>query len=315
MVGGGRGRRRCGLAFRLICNHSAWVAPSELAVKQSTGGGGEAAAGDAGGELAAPRVLVVAGSDPSGGAGLQADLRTLHALGAYATTALTAITVQDTRTVHAVSPVDPFLVERQMQVALDDVGADCIKLGMLATRTTVELVARVCETRARSVPLVLDPVLVSSSGQPLLEVEGHRTLIDRLLPQCALLTPNAPEAEVLTGRAVESEADMHRAADVLLMMGQPAVLLTGGHLPGDSVVDLLRTADGLERRFEAPRRTGSFHGTGCVLASAVAAGLAAGLTLENSVERAHAAVARALRTALRVGSGSASLWIGERPVV
>jgi hydroxymethylpyrimidine/phosphomethylpyrimidine kinase len=255
-----------------------------------------------------PRVLVLAGSDPSGGAGLQADLRVLHALGAYPTSVVTAITVQDTRRVHEVSPVDAFLVEQQMLAVLDDVGADCIKIGMLATRATVELVARTCESRARGIPVVLDPVLVSSSGAELLEVAGHATLIQRLLPQCALVTPNAPEAELLTGVSVTREADLHRAADAFLMMGQPAVLITGGHLPGDVVVDLLRTADGLERRFESPRRAGVFRGTGCTLASAIAAGLATGHTLESSVERAHDLVARALSTALPMGKGGLSLW-------
>jgi hydroxymethylpyrimidine/phosphomethylpyrimidine kinase len=262
-------------------------------------------------ERTTARVLVVAGSDSSGGAGIQADVKTLHALGVYPMTAVTAITVQDTLRVHEVSPVDPFLVERQMLAALDDIGADCIKIGMLATRITVELVTRVCETRARGIPIVLDPVMLSTSGFPLLEVEGHSALIRRLLPLCALITPNAPEAELITGISIKSEADLHLAADRLLLMGQAAVLITGGHLPGDVVVDLLRTADGFERRLESPRLPLDAHGTGCVLASAVAAGLAQGFTLETAVERAHAVVQEAIRSASILGSGRAFLTPAE----
>jgi hydroxymethylpyrimidine/phosphomethylpyrimidine kinase len=262
-------------------------------------------------ERTTARVLVVAGSDSSGGAGIQADVKTLHALGVYPLTAVTAITVQDSERVHDVSPVDPFLVERQMLAALDDIGADCIKIGMLATRVTVELVTRVCETRARGIPIVLDPVLLSTSGFPLLEVEGHSTLIRRLMPLCALITPNAPEAELITGLPVKSEADLHLAADRMLLMGQTAVLITGGHLPGDVVVDLLRTADGFERRFESPRLPLDPHGTGCVLASAVAAGLAQGYTLETAVERAHRVVQEAIQSASLLGRGRAFLTPAE----
>lgn len=261
-----------------------------------------------------PRVLVVAGSDPSGGAGVQADLQVLQAFGVYGTSAVTALTVQDTQRVHEVLAVDAFLVERQMQVVLDDIGANCVKIGMLARRSTVELVARVCEDRIRGVPIVLDPVMVSSSGHELLEVEAHATLIRRLLPLSALITPNAPEAELITGVEIREEAHMHQAADRLLMMGQPAVLITGGHVPGDVVVDLLRTADGLERRFEAPRLPDTPHGTGCALATAIAAGLAHGYTLESAVDQAHAFVHTAIINAPRLGRGRRCMHAGPGPV-
>jgi len=210
-----------------------------------------------------------------------------------------------------VFPVDPFLVERQLETVLEDVGADCIKIGMLARRATVELVTRVLERKARGIPIVLDPVLISSSGHELLELDGHATLIQRLMPSCALVTPNAPEAELLTGVEIKEEAHMYQAADRLLLMGQPAVLITGGHLPGETVVDLLRTADGLERRFEAPRRPESPHGTGCAMASAIAAGLAHGFTLESAVDRAHAFVHEAIDRALRLGRGRLLLGMGR----
>jgi len=260
--------------------------------------------------VAPPRVLVVAGSDPSGGAGLQADLKALQALGAYATSVVTALTVQDTARVHEVVPVDPWVVERQMAAVLDDVGADAIKIGMLARRDTVELVCRLCESKARGIPIVLDPVLTSSSGHELLEVSGHSALIQRLMPLCALVTPNAPEAELLTGIPVREEAHLHLAADRLLLMGQSAVLITGGHLPGDRVVDLLRTADGLERRFESPRLPDTPHGTGCALASAIAAGLGHGYTLESAVEQAHDFVHAAIARAFRPGRGRRCLHYG-----
>jgi hydroxymethylpyrimidine/phosphomethylpyrimidine kinase len=258
-----------------------------------------------------PRVLVVAGSDPSGGAGLQSDLKVLQAFGVYGTSAVTALTVQDTVRVHEVSAVDPFLVERQLETVLDDVGADCIKIGMLARRATVELVTRVLERKARGIPIVLDPVLISSSGHELLELDGHAALIQRLMPLCALVTPNAPEAELITGLKITEEAHLYQAADRLLLMGQPAVLITGGHLMGETVVDLLRTADGLERRFEAPRRPESPHGTGCAISSAVAAGLAHGFTLESAVERAHAFVHEAIDRAVRLGRGRLLLGTGR----
>jgi hydroxymethylpyrimidine/phosphomethylpyrimidine kinase len=256
-------------------------------------------------------VLVIAGSDPTGGAGLQSDLKVVHALGAYGTSAITALTVQDTLRVHQVCPIDPFLVEQQLETVLDDVGADCIKIGMLARRATVELVTRVLERKARGIPIVLDPVLVSSSGHEMLEVDGHDTLIRRLMPMCALVTPNAPEASLITGLDITEEAHLYQAADRFLLMGQAAVLITGGHLGGDTVVDLLRTVDGLERRFESPRWPESPHGTGCAMASAVAAGLAHGYTLESAVERAHAFVHDAIVRSIRMGKGRLILQPGH----
>jgi hydroxymethylpyrimidine/phosphomethylpyrimidine kinase len=255
------------------------------------------------------RVLVIGGSDPTGGTELQSDLKTVHALGAYGTSVVTALTVQDTARLHEIIAMDPFAVERQMEVVLDDMGADCVKIGMLVRRATVELVTRVCASRARGIPIVLDPVLVSSSGgHQLLEVEGHSALIERLMPLCALVTPNAPEAELITGIEIREEAHMHLAADRLLMMGQSAVLITGGRLQGDVVVDLLRTADGLERRFEAPRQLETPRGIGCTLASAIAAGLAHGFTLESAVQRAHDFVQNAIANAVRLGRGMPSIY-------
>lgn len=261
------------------------------------------------------RVLLVGGSDSSGCAGLQADLRVLNAHSVFGMTAVTAVTAQDSRSVHQVSPVPAQLVERQMTAVLDDMGADCIKIGMLASALAVELVARVLETRCRAIPTVLDPVLASSSGAPLLDAEGLATLRDRLMPQCALVTPNVAEAARLVGISVCSEGDLHAAADHFLLVGQSAVLVKGGHLQGSSVVDLLRTVDGLERRFESERQPESPRGTGCALASAIAAGLAQGHTLENAVARAHSFVAARIRQAIVLGAGAPCLlgWPSATP--
>lgn len=252
------------------------------------------------------RVLSIAGSDSGGGAGIQADIKTVTALGGYAMTAITALTAQSTLGVEEVSLVDPLMVERQIEVVLDDLGADAIKIGMLATKLTIELVARQLERRARSIPVVLDPVMVATSGDRLLEPAGSQALLERLLPISALVTPNVPEAMALTQVEIRTPDDLGRAADRLLLLGANAVLLKGGHLEGDVVVDLLRTADGAEHRFEGERQAvRATHGTGCTLSAAVATGLAQGMTLESSVGRAIEFVREAMRWAVPLGRGAA----------
>jgi hydroxymethylpyrimidine/phosphomethylpyrimidine kinase len=254
------------------------------------------------------RVLVVAGSDPSGGAGIQADVKTITALGGYASTAITALTAQNTLGVYGVAPVDPDFVEMQMSAVLDDVGTDAVKTGMLHSRWIIEAVVRKLRTLSRSFPVVFYPVLVSGSGTSLLDKEGRLALVKHLLPAATLLTPNAPEAAALTGIEVTSIEGMSHAADRVLLMGPEAVLIKGGHVVGDTVVDLLRTADGLERRFESQRISGrAMHGTGCALASAVAVGLAEGMTLEGAIQEARDYVLEAIRTAPSYGSGAGVL--------
>jgi len=254
------------------------------------------------------RVLIVAGSDSSGGAGIQADVKTVTALGGYASTAVTALTAQNTLGVHGIAPVDPDFVDLQMRVVLEDIGTDAVKTGMLHSRWTIEAVVRRLRTLSRSVPVVVDPVLLSGTGTPLLDRDGRVALSKHLLPAATLLTPNAPEAAALTGIEVRSIDDLSHAADRLLLMGPEAVLVKGGHLGGDAVVDLLRTADGFERRFESPRiRTRPLHGTGCTLASAIAVGLAEGMTLEGAVQKARDYVRDAILTAPGYGSGAAVL--------
>lgn len=250
------------------------------------------------------RILVVAGSDSGGGAGIQADIKTITALGGYASTAITALTAQNTLGVFGMVGVDPDFVRLQMEVVLDDIGAEAIKTGMLLSRDIVEVTAAVCASRAQRIPIIVDPVMLSTSGEPLLSDAGRDALVRRLLPLAALVTPNAPEAEMLTGVEVRNLDGMQHAADRLLLMGPEAVLIKGGHLDGEMAVDLLRTADGGERVFESRRiETRHIHGTGCTLASAIAVGLAEGTTLEGAVHQAREYVQQAIASAPGYGQG------------
>jgi hydroxymethylpyrimidine/phosphomethylpyrimidine kinase len=255
-----------------------------------------------------PRVLAVAGSDSGGGAGIQADIKTITMLGGYAMTAVTALTAQNTLGVEEVMLVEPRFVAQQMRVVLSDIGADAIKTGMLGSAKVVEAVAGICESLAAGVPLIVDPVMIAKGGASLLDKGAVDALILRLLPLASLVTPNVPEAEVLTGLKIRTHADMARAADAILGLGPSAVLMKGGHLEGDTLVDILRTADGEEHRFEGPRiASRSTHGTGCTLASAIAAGVAEGLTLQGAVRRARDYVVRGIQQAPGLGHGHGPL--------
>lgn len=253
------------------------------------------------------RVLVVAGSDSGGGAGIQADIKAITALDGFAMTAVTAITAQDTTGVHAVHAVPPAMVQAQMRCVLADLGADAIKTGMLGDAAMVAAVCEVLERLSALPPLVVDPVMVAKGGASLIAPDAVDALRRRLLPIAALVTPNLPEAEALSGMAVDDEAAMYRAAEKLLRLGARAVLLKGGHLAGDSVVDLLATESGIAS-FRAPRvATRHTHGTGCTLASAIAAGLAQGMALPDAVARAHGYVHAAILAAPGFGSGHGPL--------
>lgn len=252
------------------------------------------------------RVLVVAGSDSSGGAGLQADLKTLTALGAYGATAVTALTAQDTRGVHAVVPVDPLFVALQMRLALEDIGADCVKIGMLPDAACMEAVAAEL-SRVAELPLVLDPVMVAKGGSALMRDAAVAVLAARLLPRAAVLTPNLPEAARLLGREPFGADALADAALALCRLGPRAVLLKGGHLPGPFAIDVLAHAGGIHVFQEVRIDTPHTHGTGCTLASAIAAGLAQGLPLLAAVERGRAYVRRAIETAPGFGRGHGPL--------
>ena len=253
------------------------------------------------------RVLIVAGSDSGGGAGIQADIKAVSALDAYAATAIAALTAQNTTGVYGVVPVDPAFVALQMKLVLEDIGADAIKIGMLANAPVIEAVAEEYERGAPGVPLIVDPVMVAKSGHFLLEQEAVKTLVDRMLPLATVVTPNLPEAEALTGMEVRTLDDMRQAAERIRAFGPKAVLLKGGHLEGDQISDLLLTEEG-ETIFESSRiHTAHTHGTGCTLASALAAGVAQGLPIKDAVARAHAYVEKAILTAPNLGKGHGPL--------
>ena len=249
------------------------------------------------------RVLIVAGSDSGGGAGIQADIKTVTALGGYAMTAVTALTAQNTKGVFGVVGVAPDFIQQQMRVVLDDIGADALKTGMLHTAEVIDAVCDVLDALDPVVPLVADPVMVAQSGDSLLEPDAVETLKRRLAPRATVLTPNVPEAERLAGQEICDVTAMTEAAAALLDLGPAAVLLKGGHLDGDVVTDVLATHEGIER-FESPRLdTPHTHGTGCTLASAVATGLAQKMSLRDAVVRARAYLHEAIRTAPGLGSG------------
>jgi hydroxymethylpyrimidine/phosphomethylpyrimidine kinase len=258
------------------------------------------------------RVLAVAGSDSGGGAGIQADIKTVTALGGYAATAITAITAQNTRGVFGVHALDPAFVVRQLELVLEDIGADAIKTGMLHSVAMIDAVGDALERLAPGIPLVVDPVMIAKGGAPLLESAAEKRLCQRLVPRATLITPNAPEAAALTGLELASAGDLERAAERLVELGASAALVKGGHLPGERVVDVLATRSGLLRRFEGPRlHTTATHGTGCTLASAIATGIAQGMELERAIERARAYLIEAMRTAPGLGTGHGPLNHGH----
>jgi len=247
------------------------------------------------------KIFAIAGSDPSGGAGVQADIKTISALGGYAMAAITALTVQDSNKVYDVHPVPVDIVDAQVRIILKDIMPDAIKIGMMASAETTQSLARIFSDFG-DIPLIIDPVIQSSSGHQLLEKRAVEILISDLLPRLALLTPNLAEAEILTGMShLATPADMRRAGEKILSMGAAAVLVKGGHLPGNIVTDILVTEQGVHE-FSSPKiQTRATHGTGCTLASAIATGLAQGMPLKAAVGRAHKYVHEAIRQAPELG--------------
>ena len=257
------------------------------------------------------RVLIVAGSDSGGGAGIQADLKAVTALGGYAATAITALTAQNTQGVFGITSVEPAFIAQQMRLVLEDIGADCIKTGMLHNATVIDTVVGVLDEAANGIPLVVDPVMYAKGGDSLLDPAARDTLIERLLPRATLITPNLREAEALSGFSIQKPDDLAAAARQILELGPAAVLVKGGHLPGDTVTDWLVWREGAEA-FVAPRLASrNTHGTGCTLASAIAAGLAQGMPLVAAVHRALAYVREAIRTAPGLGKGCGPLNHGH----
>jgi hydroxymethylpyrimidine/phosphomethylpyrimidine kinase len=253
------------------------------------------------------RVLIIAGSDSGGGAGIQADIKTVTMLDGFAMTAVTALTAQNTEGVFGVLPIPPAFIRQQIEIVLDDIGADALKTGMLHDAAVIEIVSAVIAERASAVPLVVDPVMVAKGGAPLIEAGAIDALKRLLVSRAAVLTPNLPEAEILAGYAISDLAAMQKTSTELLGLGCQAVLLKGGHMPGDTVYDVLATASGL-RVWDSPRIDSRHtHGTGCTLASAIAAGLAQGLAIEPAVDRARLYVQCAIASAPGLGHGHGPL--------
>ncbi|WP_428407747.1 bifunctional hydroxymethylpyrimidine kinase/phosphomethylpyrimidine kinase [Hyphococcus sp.] len=259
------------------------------------------------------RVLIIAGSDPSGGAGIQADIKTVTALGGYAAAAITALTVQNTKGVSAVHAVAPDIIAAQIEAVMEDIGADAIKIGMIGDVET----AAVIDTALRKysgVPVVLDPVLIATSGDALAKDGVAAFIKEKLSALSTVLTPNIDEAAALTGMEIETRDAMITAGEALVALGAKAALVKGGHMSGETVEDALVSAEGA-RIFSNPRiDTTSTHGTGCTLASAIATGLAQGLALQTAVKRAVDYVHKAIATAPGYGVGHGPLnhaWVVE----
>lgn len=256
-------------------------------------------------------VLVIAGSDSGGGAGIQADIKTIAMMGGHAATAITALTAQNSVSVFGIQPTTPEMVAAQIDAVLDDFAVGCVKTGMLVNADIIKAVADSIGRKAPSIPLIIDPVMISKSGAHLLAPEAVEILARLLVPQARLITPNIPEAEALLGYAIPDQATQDRAARDLLAMGAQAVLLKGGHMPTASgeapqVTDVLATADGLER-FTSARLPGAApHGTGCTLASGIACGVAQGLELSAAIGRARDYLIRAMTTSAHGPQGKGS---------
>ena len=250
------------------------------------------------------RVLIIAGSDSGGGAGIQADIKTVSALGGYAMTAVTAITVQNTLGVTGVHAVPPETVRAQIEAVMSDLGADTWKIGMMGSADHVRAVMEAWYAVGAGAPVVLDPVMIAKGGASLLAEDAIAVIRDELMPVAAIVTPNAPEAEALTGVEVRDLDGQIDAADILVnQLGAWSALVKGGHIEGDVIRDVLLTREGY-RVFESPRiETKATHGTGCTLASAIAAYNALGEPLEPSVEKARAYLMEAIRNAPGFGQG------------
>lgn len=254
------------------------------------------------------RVLIIAGSDSGGGAGIQADIKTVTMLGGYAMTAITAVTVQNTIGVTNVHEVPPKIVREQIEAVTGDLGADAWKLGMMGSAAHVRAVLESWREVGKSTPVVLDPVMIAKGGAALLAEEAVAVIRDELMPIAAIVTPNAPEAEALTGVEVRDlDGQMHAAEILVEQLGAWSALVKGGHVAGEIVRDVLLTREGY-RVFESARlETRATHGTGCTLASAIAAHLAQGLAVEPAVEKARGYLMQAIQHAPGLGQGHGPL--------
>ena len=259
-----------------------------------------------------PRVLSIAGSDSSGGAGIQADIKTITLLGGYAMTAITAITAQNTVGVQALEPLEEALLGQQITSCIDDIGVDAVKIGMLgsaaAVRTAAAALAAAPQGSGLRLPIVLDPVMIATSGARLADKATVDAMVEGLFPIAALLTPNLPELAALTGASLGTREAIRAAGQALARAHRLNLLVKGGHGLGDIVVDILFSAEGTFQEFAAPRiPTRHSHGTGCTLSSAIATLLGKGLPLAEAVQQGREFVRAALRAAPGFGAGCGPL--------
>lgn len=257
------------------------------------------------------RILIIAGSDPSGGAGIQADIKTVSAFGGYAMAAITALTAQNTLGVTGVHAVPADFVAEQVRLCAQDIGADAVKTGMLFSADIIEAVAR----ELPAAPLVLDPVMVAKGGAALLNTDAVDALKTKLLLRAYLITPNIPEAELLTGMTIMTIDDMQRAGEALLRMGAKHALIKGGHMHGDMLTDMLVGENG-NQQWQSPRiNSRHTHGTGCTLASAIATQVGQGVALADAITHARDYVHRAMAAAPGFGAGHGPLNHGVQAVM
>lgn len=256
------------------------------------------------------RVLIIAGSDSGGGAGIQADVKTITCLNGFAMTAITALTAQNTQGVSAIHDIPADFIKEQIRVVLKDIGADCIKTGMLGQPDTIHAICDVLDELGLDIPLVVDPVMVAKGGASLLAQESIEALKNRLIPRATVLTPNVPEAEILSNMSITSQNDMQKSAHELFELGPKSILMKGGHLftEVENVCDFLFEENGETHSFDGKRlKTRHTHGTGCTTASAIACSLAQGMSVVEAVERAKKYVFKAIETAPGFGRGHGPL--------
>lgn len=251
------------------------------------------------------RVLIIAGSDSGGGAGIQGDIKTVTSLGSYAATAITALTAQNTKGVFGILDVPDSFIKQQIELVLSDIGADVIKTGMLHREGVIKTVSSIL--KAKKIPLVVDPVMVAKGGSNLLEQKAVKALKENLIPLSYLVTPNIPEAEVLAGIKIKKTDDMFEAAARIMMFGAKNVLIKGGHMKGDKILNILVNSSGAKTFASKRIKSKHTHGTGCTLASGIAALLSQKRSLEESIEISIAYVVEAIRTAPKLGKGNGPL--------
>jgi hydroxymethylpyrimidine/phosphomethylpyrimidine kinase len=250
------------------------------------------------------RIMTIAGSDSGGGAGIQGDIKTISSLGGYATSAITAITAQNTLGVSNILNIPINLIEDQIKAILNDIGADAIKIGMLSNEEIINSITNLLSKLNNKIPIVLDPVMVAKGGHKLLDEGAEKVLINKLMPLCTIITPNIPEAEVITGQTINNVNELELSGRYIIEMGIDNVLMKGGHLEGNLLTDILLNKINLKYFKSKKINTKNSHGTGCTLSSAIACGLGQELSIEEAVKRAHKYVNKAIQFAPNIGKGN-----------